>query len=71
MHDARPGLKAARRLEPAAPIAGERERPAEGRFDGVQREPYATCMLEWARMRAARAMVAAILRLGETEPQRP
>ena len=71
MHDARPALKQPRRLEPAGAGAGKVQGLREGARDGVRRQGYAERVLHSTRiMTAPGIMVAAILRRGESGPQR-
>jgi len=70
VHDAGPALQDSRRLETAVLTAREREGAIERLRDGVQRRPYSPRVLQSMPMMATRVMVAAILRLGESGPQR-
>jgi hypothetical protein len=71
VHDARPALKLPRRLDLAGAGAGEAQSLLEGARDGVRRQGYAERVLHSTRiMTATGIMLAAILRRGESGPQR-
>jgi len=85
VHDAGPALKRLRRFESPVRTAREREGAIERLGDRVQRRAYSPCVLHSTKIMATkimatgimareivvtRVMVTAILRLGESGPQR-
>ena len=69
--DAGPALENPGRFETTMLTARAPEGAGERLRDGVQRRAYSPRVLQSIRMMATRVMVAAILRLAESGPQRP